>query len=412
MSLTIKSYLQVFPILWWCALLLIASGAVALFPFDNMAFNYLVKSNVLAVVGKTLGIGCIILCLEFWVGYHIFISGFWKCAPGRAILIHVLGGVTLPAVITIGLILLVYPASIVDDDRFQWDISFMVLLLIILNYWLANRMLRYEVMIIQEARHTLLSEKDSLARQVGFLTTEIAHYKNDAQQLASTTDKTVHGLIEGNNLLTVQIDELRAENNRLIDRIEQLELAINLATQARMRAESSNQHLQSEITGFKASAHPGGGTVIDQNDRSGEVLHFKAKGIEIAIVEEDIVYCYGHHRKGEDSFQEIVLMDGTKYHPGLKSLTDLLKVFPSLRHISRNYLIAGDAIRSYQMQPGNTALLTIAYCEEQIEYGESYRRKYPDWKNWLVRQVATNQKTMGVRQPGSLIVNKDSPQVD
>lgn len=370
---SIKSYLQVFPILWWCSLLLIASGAVALFPFDNMSFGYLIKPNVLAVIANTLGIGFIILGLEFWVGYQIFVSGFWQHSPDRARLIHALGGVALPAIIAFGLILLIYPASIVDDDRFQWDILFMLLLLIILNYWLANRMLQYELKIGDNIRKQAVSDKDKLVQQVEFLQAEIDHYKND--------------------------------------RAQQLESERNLAVQARMQAEGHNQTLLLEIAELKALAHHHSEAGISQRDRSDGVFHFKVNGIEIAIFEQDIAYCYGHHRKGEDSFQEIILMDGRKYHPGLKSLSDLLKVFPSLKHVSRNFLVSGQAILKYEMLLGNTPLLTILHHNQQIEYGESFRRKQPGWKNWLAAQTAANHKK-AIAVPPETAAGLGSPTTD
>lgn len=85
-------------------------------------------------------------------------------------------------------------------------------------------------------------------------------------------------------------------------------------------------------------------------------------------------------------------MDGTKYHPGLKSLSDLLRTFPSLKHMSRNYLISGQAILKYRIDHGSTPLLTILHHDQAVEYGESYRRKQSGWKNWLAEQVALNQK--------------------
>ncbi|MND82322.1 hypothetical protein D3C87_983930 [compost metagenome] len=415
MGPSIKSYLRVFPILWWCSLLLIASGAVALFPFDNMSFGYLIKPNVLAVIAKTMGIGFIILSLEFWVGYQIFLSGFWQHSPGRAILIHALGGVALPATIAFGLILLVYPASIVEDERFQWDILFMLLLLIILNYWLSNRMLQYKLKMMDDSRHQLASDKEKLEQQVEFLQSDIAHYKSDAQQyelLVATTDKTVNGLLKGKNMLAGQLNELRSENKRQADRAQQLENERNLEVQARKQAEGRNQELLLEIAELKALTHQGSEAGINHRDRSDAVFHFKVNGIEIAIFEQDIAYCYGHHRKGEDSFQEIVLMDGTRYHPGLKSLSDLLKVFPALKHVSRNYLISGQAIAKYQMLPGNTPLLTILHHNEQIEYGESYRRKQPGWKNWLAVQIAINQKKTTVLPARNVTAGIDSPTTD
>ncbi|MDF2514878.1 MAG: hypothetical protein K0R59_174 [Sphingobacterium sp.] len=401
MRSSLKSYLQVFPILWWCGLLLIASGAVALFPFDNMSFGYLIKPNVLAVIANTLGIGMVILSLEFWVGYQIFVSGFWQRSPGRAILIHVLGGVVLPATIAFGLILSIYPPSIVEDERFQWDILFMLLLLTILNYWLANRMLRYELKIRDDIAQKLIREKEKLAEQTELLRAQIDHYKNNAQQYELLADKTVNGLIKGKDMLALQLAELRTENNRHIDRTQQLEDERNREVQARVRAEARSQDLLLEIAELKALAQQGSGDGINQRDRSDNVFHFKVNGVEIAVFEQDIAYCYGHHRKGEDSFQEIVLMDGTKYHPGLKSLSDLLKAFPSLKHVSRNYLVSGQAIVKYDMLPGNTPLLTILHHNEQIEYGESYRRKQPGWKNWLAGQIAINQKKGAPMPSGS-----------
>jgi len=148
--------------------------------------------------------------------------------------------------------------------------------------------------------------------------------------------------------------------------------------------------------------HQGNETGISLSCRSDAVFHFKVNGIEIAIFERDIAYCYGHHRKGQDSFQEIVLMDGTKYHPGLKSLSDLLKAFPSLKPISRNFLIAGQEILKYEILAANTPLLTILHHAEQIEYGESYRRKQPGWKNWLAEQSAINQRKSTAVPTGSL----------
>ncbi|OOG15741.1 hypothetical protein BWD42_23970 [Sphingobacterium sp. CZ-UAM] len=405
MAPTLKSYLQVFPILWWCGLLLIASAAVALFPFDNMSFAYLIKPNVLAVIGNTLGIGVIILSLEFWVGYQIFISGFWQRAVGRAILIHALGGVALPATIAFGLILLVYPATIVDDHRFQWDILFMLLLLVILNYWLANRMLRYQLDSSADSKQKLISDRDRLLQQIEFLRTEIAHYKNDAQQyelLAARTDKTVNGLIEGKNILTLELHELRMENSRQLKRVQQLEDERNVEIQARIQAETRSQQLLLEIAECRASPHQNSNAGISHGGQSDVVFHFKVNGAEIAIFEQDIAYCYGHHRKGEDSFQEIVLMDGTKYHPALKSLSDLLRIFPTLKHISRNYLISGQAIVKYEMLRRNTPLLTVLHLRERIEYGESYRRKQPGWKNWLAGQTAINQKKIAAMSPEQL----------
>lgn len=402
MAHSLKSYLQVFPVLWWCALLLIASTAVALFPFDNISFGYLIKPNVLAVIGNTLGIGVIILGLEFWIGYQIFISGFWQHAVGRAVLIHALGGVALPATIAFGLILLVYPASIVDDHRFQWDILFMLLLLIILNYWLANRMLRYELKISAGSKQKLINDSDNLVQQIEFLRTEIAHYKNDVQQyelLTARTDKTVNGLIEVRNMLAVQLNELRMENSRQLKRVQQLEDERNLEVQARAQAEARSQELLLEMAEFKTSLHQNTTAGTNQSSRSNAVFHFKVNGAEIAIFEQDIAYCYGHHRKGEDSFQEIVLMDGTKYHPALKSLSDLLRVFPTLKHISRNYLISGQAILKYEMLRDNIPLLTVLHLKERIEYGKSYRRKQAGWKNWLAGQVAMNQKEVATMSP-------------
>lgn len=405
MSTSIKSYIKVFPVLWWCSLLLIASGAVALFPFDNMSFGYLIKPNVMAVIANTLGIGFIILCLEFWVGYQIFVSRFWKLSPGRATLIHALVGVVLPAIITFGLILFIYPASIVDDDRFQWDILFMVLLLIILNYWLANRLLQNELKMMVDIRQQLASDNEKLVQQVEFLKAEIAHYEIDAQQykqLVATADKTVNGLLEAKNRLAMQLDELKKENKRQILLGQQLEAERGLEAKARIKAERRNQELQLEIVELKALNHQGSEMGTNLNCRSDAVFHFKVNGMEIAIFERDIAYCYGHHRKGEDSFQEIVLMDGTKYHPGLKSLSDLLKAFPSLKPISRNFLIAGQAIIKYEMLAANTPLLTILHHGEQIEYGESYRKKQPGWKNWLAEQSAINQRRIMAVPTGSI----------
>lgn len=406
---SIKSYLQVFPILWWCGLLLIASGAVALFPFDNMSFGYLIKPNVLVVIVNTFCIGVAILSIEFWVGYQVFISGFWRRAAGRAVLMHALGGVALPAIIAFGLILLVYPASIVDDPRFQWDILFMLLLLIILNYWLANRILQYELKIGADGTQKLINDRDRLAQQIEFLKSEIDHYKNDVQQyklLTVTTDKTVVGLIEGKNILAMQLDELRMENSRQLQRVQQLEDERSLEVRGRARAEARNQELLLEIAELRALAQQSSEAAAHQTDRSETVFHFKVNGAEIAIFEQDIAYCYGHHRKGEDSFQEIVLMDGTKYHPGLKSLSDLLKIFPSLKHISRNHLISGQAIVNYEMLRGNTPVLTILHLKERIEYGESYRRKQAGWKNWLAAQLAMNQKKAAAMSPEPLPLEK------
>jgi hypothetical protein len=367
------------------------------------------------VIGKTLGIGMIILTLEFWIGYQIFVSGFWRRFPSRAILIHILGGVALPATIAFGMILLSYPASIVDDVRFQWDILFMLLLLIILNFWLANRLFLHEVKLMQDIKDNLVSAHDKLNQQVAFLQAEINHYKHDAQKyelLLTNADKTVHGLIEGKDMLTLQLDGLRTENNRLMVRVQQLEVDKSLEVKSRILAEDLNQELMLEIAELKVLVNNEDEVAGSNRDRPAGVLHFKVKDTEIAIFEPDIAYCYGHHRKGEDSYQEIVLMDGTKYHPGLKSLSDLLRAFPALKHVSRNYLIAGQAILAYRMLPGNTPLLTILHLDQAIEYGESYRRKKRDWKDWLVRQVAINQKNTATVAAEVVVVGKDRTGID
>lgn len=286
MSPTIKSYLQVFPLLWWCGLLLLASGAVALFPFDNISFNYLIRPKVLAVIVNTLGIGMIILVLEFWVGYYIFGSGLWRRSPGRAVLMHALGGVILPATVTFAMILLVYPPSIIDDDRFQWDIMFMLLLLIVLNFWLANSMLLHAIKSAQDIGDKLASDKDKLLLQVKFLRSEIDHYKKDAEQYKlsiATTDKTVNGLIEGKNRFAVQLDRLQDENSRQLSRIQQLETERNLEMQARIQAEQHSQELLLELSARTVLAQQGTEGAVDQQDRSDGVFHLKVKDNDIVI---------------------------------------------------------------------------------------------------------------------------------
>ena len=391
MNRNIKSYLHVFPIFWWISLVLIASLAIALFPFDDISFAYIMKPNVLRVIRNTAVIGTLILALEFAIGCILYVNDLWSKSSGRATLIHVFGGVIAVGIIAFGLVVLFYSSAIVDDYRFQWDMIFMFGLLSLLNYWIANRILLDNRSRLQDRLNTATIENAQLLQQVESDRSQLEQRTKDIDRYRMEriiADKNSTDLSQIKNQLASQLEELEAERLRLREYCYQLNKEKALIQQALENKEMDYSLLQQNLEEQKDFILKNLEKKITETAKPSGVCRLRIRDKEIFIREDNVAYCYGYHKKNEDPYQEIVMMDGTRYYPGLSALRELSKLFPSLKRVSRNYLIAGSALLDYQYSDNNQHLLSIIHRNKPILFGKSYWYK----KEWVLQHIAANKK--------------------
>ncbi|MEJ5090791.1 hypothetical protein GEO21_12155 [Sphingobacterium faecium] len=380
MNSYIKTYFKIISWRIFVICMAIAMVMTSLFPFDDVSMSYIFSKPVIKVMLKTFVIGGLLLTIVNVVAFHVFRLQLWETNVLHASFYHTFFGVILPFIGGVGLIRFFYGPAIFQHGHVNSDLMLMLLLLVLCNALMVIRMYAFYLNKKNVLVKTLKDEhKDGDVRQKMLLEKANLKHREELDKLKSSLDRINAEL----KISLINADKYVAQaelrERQLTDEVDRLTKQIVLKSTA-LTHELDQHHIQQLA-------------YILLNDRVSYAYdplsryQFADELNDRVINEEHVAFIFGANREGV-LCQDIYLLDGEVLTVYESSLEEMNRIFPRMVRISRNHLIPGKSVVSYEVMSSKLVKVKVRGQEESIEMKHEYIKKV---FSWIILQYVWNQ---------------------
>jgi|GEM_PF-1742743 len=377
----IKTYFKI--ISWRIFVICIANAMImtSLFPFDNLSMNYISSPPVLKVMLKTFVIAGLLLTIVNVVAFHVFRLQLWETNVLHASFYHIFFGVIVPFICGLGLIKVFYGSDIFEHDHVNSDLMLMLLLLGICNLVMVLRMYAF-YFNEKNSNITALNDENSTLN---------VYHKLEKEALKSKYEEEINGLKIAIDSLTkeLQINQINTDKfvleaelreRKWKDQVDELTKEIGTKSTG-ITYELDEKYVQ-QLSYFVRRD-----SVSEVYDPLKNYQFVSEMKDEKVIKEEHVAFIYGANREGI-LCQDIYLLDGEVFTVYGSSLEEMNRIFPSMVRISRNHLIPGSSVISYEVMSSKLVKVRIFGQQQPIEMKHEFIKKV---FAWIVLQYVWNQ---------------------
>lgn len=380
MNSYIKTYFKI--ISWRIFVICIAIAMImtSLFPFDDMSMSYIFSKPVMKVMLKTFVIGGLLLTIVNVVAFYVFRLRLWETNVLHASFYHTFFGVILPFICGVGLIRFFYGPAIFQHDHVNSDLMLMLLLLVLCNAFMVIRMYAFYLNKKTVLVKTLKDEhKDGDVRQKMLLEKADLKHREELDGLKSSLDSINAELKISLVNADKHVAQAELRERQLTDEIDRLTKEIVLKCTS-VTHELDEHHIQqlsyillNDIVPYEYDPLSRYQFANELNDR--------------VIKEVHVAFIFGANREGV-LCQDIYLLDGEVFTVYESSLEEMNRIFPRMVRISRNHLIPGTSVVSYEVMSSKLVKVKVRGQEEPIEMKHEYIKKV---FSWIILQYVWNQ---------------------
>lgn len=346
-SVFFKSFFRFLNWGWFAAVVGLAAIAVPLFPFEDVSFDYMMRPQVLRVMRNTVLIAGLTILMVGLVVYPVHVYDLWDQNVLGAIAVHGFLGIGAVFYFVVWMIELLYGEGIVAHQGYQYDLIFVVFLLVLLNFWMR---IRIEV-----------SSKIAFRAELRLARTEIAEMRFKA--LENDTLRTS---------LSDQNELLQSENAVLKQRIIQKDLDYEKLGAAHQLLEQEAHKMKEVIKKTLATAPK----AIKENNV--EYLGIETAKGKVLLSEYEVSYAEGR-MEGRSFVLKVVCRKGKVYFPNKSSMNQLQKeVFSKLIRLSRNYAVMPQSIVNYTIDEKQNMQISVEHLDGQVEMSGLYLKRNKD----------------------------------
>lgn len=351
---SIKVFLKFLNWGWFATVIVLAAFAVALFPFEDFSFDYIMRAQVFKVMGKTVLITVPAVLMVGLLAYAVHKLSLWQNNSLGAMVMHACGGVIIPFAFVGGMIRLLYSENIFSDPSHQSDLIFAVFLLIILNFWMRIR-------IDAALMYKLKLENKQLKDQKFEVLESYDRFKEREKRVKDDLDKVVKHKEDEVTEWQLKYESIRKENVQILLHQEKIVKENELLKVDR-------QELKEFVNNWAKSLSLG-------NVKASKYLEIRLKSKCVVLVQEEVAYV--ETRSEGKQIIEVVTLKEVSYFPSVQSMTVLLRdYFTGMMHVSRNYAVMPDAILGYSDLESNKLLLEVMHLDKLIEVSGVYFERY------------------------------------
>ncbi|WP_164112074.1 MULTISPECIES: LytTR family transcriptional regulator DNA-binding domain-containing protein [Sphingobacterium] len=332
---------------WFAVVVGLTAIAVPLFPFEDISFDYIMRPQVLRVMRNTVLIAGLAILMVGLVAYPIHVCNLWDQNVLGAIAVHGFLGIGVVFYFVVWMIDLLYGEGIVDHHGYQYDLIFVVCLLVLLNFWMRIR--------IEVSSKTAVRDELRLARA------EMAEMRFKALE----KDTLIASLSSQNEVL-------QGEEKVLKEHIIQKDLDYGKLRAAHQLLEKEAHKMKKLIKKTLARSPK----AIEEDNV--EYLEIETATGKILLSEYEVSYAEGR-KEGQIFVLRVVCRKGKVYFPNMSSLNQLQqKVFSKMKRLSRNYAVMLHSIVDYEIDEKQNMQISVEHLDTEVEISGQYLKRNRD----------------------------------